>query len=795
MRVLFLLTLFLLSGALQHPINTRDASIEEAEDGSTLDDLLPTVSSSEVGVEASKLETVPTRAHPLKENGITAIVFVEDSEPDFVPHLTNCLQHLTKAVSSARPKSHLQVLVVPLVSGTQPTEWHNQLDLSGDVVEMLSKKVDVQLVTPKSVQDRAASYNYGTELNNAFYNYSNGDFSIVISHKTEVTTQWVEGSLSALSVHVGVAAGTIVGQDGTVWWAGIDFAMGNIPVVDQWEQSSTDVNHPIPYFQHQGRHYNDTRVSQTRRVHSVSPAGFVFKSSDLVAARGLDTGFKHSTHTLIELCLQLASEMNVTTEHVPNARATYYGSYFDPASESCREDVLAISAAHGSLAHRIRERYQIHNITLVWNMECGKGQVLGFTMEAIGFVIPLESLLPLRISVSDIDTCVQDMTSIGIPRCVVMTLNRLYHKQSEGSTVLVIHRDPGRYDHFLSRAGPVDYVIGRSMYETDSIPADWSDAIVSTADLLWVPSHFNVETFTKAGVNRSMIEVVPEPVDTITYDITNYGPGRQKPFSLPHARKFNFLSVMKWEKRKGWDSLLEAYTSEFTAEDDVSLYIRSNMTPDNHDEFVEFSRQLTKHDNKGLPAIHFLDSALPQKKMPSLYASADCLVLATHGEGWGLPVVEAMSMGKPVIATNWSGITEYARENNSFLIPVTSLEESTMEGHMWAAINTSLLAHLMRTVVQNQEQARAVGVRAAGDMRRSFDESVVANTVVERLKLIEANITALAAARTLRVGASPRHAGSADVHRGEGVHSPVYNDAYAAATVLPGGKVKIRIVD
>jgi glycosyltransferase involved in cell wall biosynthesis len=41
----------------------------------------------------------------------------------------------------------------------------------------------------------------------------------------------------------------------------------------------------------------------------------------------------------------------------------------------------------------------------------------------------------------------------------------------------------------------------------------------------------------------------------------------------------------------------------------------------------------------------------------------DAVVLATHGEGWGLPLVEGMAMGLPVIATNWSGNTGNPRKD------------------------------------------------------------------------------------------------------------------------------------
>ncbi len=63
-------------------------------------------------------------------------------------------------------------------------------------------------------------------------------------------------------------------------------------------------------------------------------------------------------------------------------------------------------------------------------------------------------------------------------------------------------------------------MIGRSMYETDSIPNGWVEQCNDEVDEIWVPSHFNVETFSKAGVNSSKLFVVRAELDTCIEEIT-----------------------------------------------------------------------------------------------------------------------------------------------------------------------------------------------------------------------------------------------------------------------------------
>ena len=96
-------------------------------------------------------------------------------------------------------------------------------------------------------------------------------------------------------------------------------------------------------------------------------------------------------------------------------------------------------------------------------------------------------------------------------------------------------------------------------------------------DEIWVPSSFLVEVFASGGVPREKLVVVPIPIDTQFYSplpflpsssssSSSTTPSQLRPLSLPNRGGFNFLSVFKWEQRKGWDVLLDAYLAEFKPE-------------------------------------------------------------------------------------------------------------------------------------------------------------------------------------------------------------------------------------
>jgi glycosyltransferase involved in cell wall biosynthesis len=78
--------------------------------------------------------------------------------------------------------------------------------------------------------------------------------------------------------------------------------------------------------------------------------------------------------------------------------------------------------------------------------------------------------------------------------------------------------------------------------------------------------------------------------------------------------------------------------------------------------------------------------------MPAMYAGADALVLPSRGEGWGRPHVEAMAMGLALVATNWSGPTEFMTERNSYPVAVdpdagaVTARQLLRESHVVAAV-------------------------------------------------------------------------------------------------------------
>eukprot|EP00775_Hariotina_reticulata_P008345 gene8345-8529_t len=550
------------------------------------------------------------------------------------------------------------------------------------------------------------------------------------------------------------------------------------------------------------------------------------------------------------------------------------------------------------------------------------------------------------------------------------------------------------------------YQIGRTMFETDKLPAIFVPRL-NAMNEIWVPSRWQLDTFVASGVNPEKLVIVPEGVNTTLFDpakhtaldlaskaqlvSTTTGKVPSPATDALHdnhvnssssRRPFRFISTFKWEQRKGWPILLEAYLSEFTAEDDVELYIltqpfeksgagfqdkmrswadqlyhsasaistqhnlqqqqeasvqqadteavmevtlqaaaeaqavegshtarrrlllhapeTSSTTqtrmealparrlnspaagsagnadgcavqghdhqlqewlksddkelvsslpedepavepaddkpnsahPDDHRQQVHAAgiirqiqsfgqslpslptwlgkppdeasmmmtaihsqsssshaqpQQLKQHKRSLLsslplrpqqleaaaagqpglpeaspaalslaaaaateaaryPTLYVVDSHISDEDFPAFYKAGDAFVLPTRGEGWGRPHVEAMSMGLPVISTNWSGITAYLDESVGYpiavekLVPVPSETKGVtwwFKGLKWAEPSVSHLRQLMRQVYTNKEEAAARGAAARARMVAQYSPESIADAVLRELNRIE----------------------------------------------------------
>jgi hypothetical protein len=137
-----------------------------------------------------------------------------------------------------------------------------------------------------------------------------------------------------------------------------------------------------------------------------------------------------------------------------------------------------------------------------------------------------------------------------------------------------------------------------------------------------------------------------------------------------------------------------------------------------------------------------LDERFDRATTSALMYACDAYVSLHRCEGFGLTMAEAMSMGKPCIATGWSGNLDFMTAANSYLVGfrLVALERDYgpyRAGEQWAEPDEEDAARWMRHVHENREEAHRRGRVAASDLAREHGASAAAGAILDRLRLLE----------------------------------------------------------
>jgi glycosyltransferase involved in cell wall biosynthesis len=282
--------------------------------------------------------------------------------------------------------------------------------------------------------------------------------------------------------------------------------------------------------------------------------------------------------------------------------------------------------------------------------------------------------------------------------------------------------------------------IARTMFETDRLP-DGAAAALNGMDRIWVPSEFNRETFVRSGVVPEKIAVVPGSIDVSLFEERG-----AEPWPLPGGEPYRFLSVFDWTLHKGWDVLLGAFAAEFGGDPQVGLILKiwssQRYTLDDMRAQAEAHlRESLGRSLSELPNIHFWQETLPARELPRMYQAVDAFVLPTRGEGWCRPLMEAMAVGLPTVATGWSGLTEFHNASVGYPLryeaqPVAAAgakEAPIYAGHAWAEPDMEDLRRLMRRLVNGPREGRARGSAARAAIAQQYSRGAVTARLREEL--------------------------------------------------------------
>lgn len=250
---------------------------------------------------------------------------------------------------------------------------------------------------------------------------------------------------------------------------------------------------------------------------------------------------------------------------------------------------------------------------------------------------------------------------------------------------------------------------------------------------VWVPTAFVQDAVSK----RSPVPVVKIP-HAIHFSVS--AGARRARFGLPED-KFLFLMIYdfsSYQERKNPQAVLDAFDRAFMRDGSKAALVIKTQNAEFHKKDADALRDRLS----GRADMVWINETLSRQEVYDLQAVCDALVSLHRSEGFGLGPAEAMFLGKPVIATNWSGNTEFMRPQNSLpvnyrLITIQKDIGVYRAGQIWADPDVEHAATLMRKIFDDEGLRERISLEAKRTMHEEFSPVVIGKKIRARLKYVQ----------------------------------------------------------
>ncbi len=275
-------------------------------------------------------------------------------------------------------------------------------------------------------------------------------------------------------------------------------------------------------------------------------------------------------------------------------------------------------------------------------------------------------------------------------------------------------------------------------WELGIYPQVWA-AQVGRFDEVWTESMFVFDTIKKA-VSKPVF-YMPNPVQINLSCFL----GRRY-FGIPES-SYIFLFLFDFKSyidRKNPYGVLEAFQKvcDIKPDEDMRLVIKISGSDSKPDDYRVFKERLDGFNYRDRVII--INKTLSNNEIKNLIRCGDCFVSLHRSEGFGLGMAEAMFLGKPVVATAWSGNLDFMKEDNSCLvryklIPVQEGQYLYTDGQVWAEPDVDHAVDYMFKLLSDKEYGRRLGSVASRHIRQFYSYRAVGLRSMQRLAEIIRN--------------------------------------------------------
>jgi O-antigen biosynthesis protein len=553
---------------------------------------------------------------------------------------------------------------------------------------------------------------------------AHGSLLLFLNNDTEVTNGWLSALVDAvLRDQVGAAGAKLLYANGTIQHAGIGFING-VP------------DHP---FRKAGA--DAPEVSQFRELDMVTGACLMIRRELFLDLAGFDEIYRNGVED-IDLCVRarsagfkvvyqpksvvyhLEGQSAGRFNHVTSNLRTFFekwGKNFDASGRFMPPREPRLIKSSQSLLLNPTTVHQPVSVTVAWEGSfLDWGSLSHVNRELTHRLTRLPELRVCRVgSVEPSGPAPAELRDLA---------STLVVHRPHNTNIVVRHSWPPDW-----RRPSCDALVVIQPWEFGALPAEWV-ANSQQVDEFWVPSTYVRDVYVHSGIPGPKVQIIPNGIDP-----AKFRPGL-KALDLACRKTFKFLFVGGTIGRKGSDLLLESYFKTFTAQDDVCLVIKDFGGKTFYRGQTMEGVIKAAQSRPDAPEVIYLDSELSPDDIPGLYAACDCLVHPYRGEGFGLPILEAMACALPVIVTAGGAADDFARDEYVSKVPAErrvfgdTVSGMKLVGNGWL-LEPCLpeLGARMKWVFENRDQARATALCASEYVRREWTWEKAAQIAADRL--------------------------------------------------------------
>ena len=277
---------------------------------------------------------------------------------------------------------------------------------------------------------------------------------------------------------------------------------------------------------------------------------------------------------------------------------------------------------------------------------------------------------------------------------------------------------------------PGVYRVGIWWWELETIPNRWLDR-AEGVDEIWAPTTF-IAGAMRAAFRKPVYPMLPG------LELPAFDPLPRSHFDLRDDRfLFTFVFDMNSRmQRKNPLGLIRAFRRAFRREEPVDLAIKVSPPESYYKE--QWNELRGAVEDAG---VMLIDRVLTREEVLAFLNASDGYVSLHRSEGFGLTCAEAMLLGKPVVATGYSGNLDFMTPENSYLVGydrVTLAEDIDPypQGAVWAEPHLDHAAEQLRRVYDRRAEALEIGRRARAEVREVLSPEAAGRRMAARLAAI-----------------------------------------------------------